>query len=98
MSQAADEADPAAAARVLDTNFTGPASLMLAFAAILRQQGHGRMVVLSSVAGVRVRRANFIYGSAKAGLDAFATRPGRVPRRERAPRSWSSAPAGWPPR
>jgi decaprenylphospho-beta-D-erythro-pentofuranosid-2-ulose 2-reductase len=30
------------------------------------------MVVLSSVAGYRVRRANFVYGSAKAGLDAFA--------------------------
>jgi decaprenylphospho-beta-D-erythro-pentofuranosid-2-ulose 2-reductase len=46
---------------------------MVAFAGILRAQGHGRMVVLSSVAGVRVRRANFVYGSAKAGLDAFAT-------------------------
>lgn len=30
------------------------------------------MVVFSSVAGVRVRRANYVYGSAKAGLDGFA--------------------------
>ena len=37
-----------------------------------RAQGHGTLVVLSSVAGERVRRANFIYGSSKAGLDGFA--------------------------
>jgi decaprenylphospho-beta-D-erythro-pentofuranosid-2-ulose 2-reductase len=70
--QGRDENDPAAAARVLDTNFTGPAAALLAFAAVLRAQGHGRIVVLSSVAGVRVRRANFVYGSSKAGLDGFA--------------------------
>jgi len=28
--------------------------------------------VLSSVAGVRVRRANYVYGAAKYGLDGFA--------------------------
>jgi len=42
-------------------------------AAHLRRQGHGGIVVLSSVAGYRVRRSNFIYGSAKAGLDGFAS-------------------------
>ena len=45
---------------------------MTAFADVLRTQGHGRMVVLSSVAGVRVRRANYVYGASKAGLDGFA--------------------------
>ncbi len=45
---------------------------MLAVTARLRHQGHGRLVVLSSVAGERARRANFIYGSSKSGLDAFA--------------------------
>jgi decaprenylphospho-beta-D-erythro-pentofuranosid-2-ulose 2-reductase len=70
--QAHDETDPVATARVLDTNFSGPAAALVAFAAVLRAQGHGRIVVLSSVAGVRVRRANFVYGSSKAGLDAFA--------------------------
>lgn len=35
--------------------------------------GRGNLVVFSSVAGVRVRRANYVYGSAKAGLDGFAT-------------------------
>ena len=38
----------------------------------LRRTGRGRIVVLSSVAGARVRRANFVYGSDKAGLDAFS--------------------------
>jgi decaprenylphospho-beta-D-erythro-pentofuranosid-2-ulose 2-reductase len=38
----------------------------------LRKQGHGALVVLSSVAADRARRANYVYGSTKAGLDAFA--------------------------
>jgi decaprenylphospho-beta-D-erythro-pentofuranosid-2-ulose 2-reductase len=70
--QGTDEVDPGAVATVLTTNTTGPAAVMTACAAVLRTQGHGRMVVLSSVAGVRVRRANYIYGASKAGLDAFA--------------------------
>jgi len=41
-------------------------------AAQFRKQGHGHLVVLSSVAGERVRKANFVYGATKAGLDAFA--------------------------
>jgi short-subunit dehydrogenase len=40
---------------------------------LLRAQGNGHIVVFSSVAGARVRRANYVYGSAKAGLDGFAT-------------------------
>jgi decaprenylphospho-beta-D-erythro-pentofuranosid-2-ulose 2-reductase len=35
-------------------------------------QGHGTIVVLSSVAGERVRASNFVYGASKAGLDGFA--------------------------
>ncbi len=66
------EHDPEATASLLTTNFTGLAAAMVAVAAHLRQQGHGRIVVLSSVAGERVRRANFVYGSSKAGLDAFS--------------------------
>jgi decaprenylphospho-beta-D-erythro-pentofuranosid-2-ulose 2-reductase len=67
-----DEEDPASAAAVITTNFTGVAAAMLAISGRLRAQGHGRIVVLSSVAGERARRANFIYGSSKAGLDAFS--------------------------
>lgn len=70
--QERDEHDPVAAARVLDTNFTGPAAALLAVADRCRAQGHGTIVVLSSVAGERVRRANFLYGAAKAGLDGFS--------------------------
>ncbi|MDA8357071.1 MAG: SDR family NAD(P)-dependent oxidoreductase [Actinomycetota bacterium] len=70
--QRTDETDPERTAAVLTVNFTWPATAMVAVAAHLRAQGHGRLVVLSSVAGVRVRRANFVYGSSKAGLDAFS--------------------------
>jgi len=59
-------------ASLATTNFTGPAAAMTAFARVLCAQGHGRIVVLSSVAGYRVRAANFVYGAAKAGLDGFA--------------------------
>lgn len=69
--QERDERDPQAAAAVIDTNFSGLAAVMLAVAGHLRHQGHGRLIVLSSVAGLRARRANFIYGASKAGLDAF---------------------------
>ena len=37
----------------------------------LKAQGHGQIVAMSTVAGERVRRSNFVYGSTKAGLDAF---------------------------
>lgn len=70
--QAVDEAGGDGALRVAMTNYVGAVSVCLAAARRLRAQGHGTVVVLSSVAGQRVRRANFIYGSTKAGLDGFA--------------------------
>ncbi|MFH9010519.1 decaprenylphospho-beta-D-erythro-pentofuranosid-2-ulose 2-reductase [Streptomyces sp. NPDC017943] len=70
--QARDERDPEAAVRVAQTNYTGAVSAGLVCARSLQSQGHGSLVVMSSVAGERARRANFIYGSSKAGLDAFA--------------------------
>ncbi|WP_333770304.1 decaprenylphospho-beta-D-erythro-pentofuranosid-2-ulose 2-reductase, partial [Streptomyces sp. IBSBF 2435] len=69
--QARDEQDPLAAVHVAQVNYTGAVSASLVCAAALQAQGHGSLVVLSSVAGERARRANFIYGSSKAGLDAF---------------------------
>lgn len=65
-------ADPTAAAESVHVNFTGATAALLAVANRMRRQGHGTIVVLSSVAGERARRSNFVYGSAKAGLDAFA--------------------------
>lgn len=70
--QARDEREPVAAARIAQTNYTGAVSAGLVCARALQTQGHGSLVVLSSVAGERARRSNFIYGSSKAGLDAFA--------------------------
>ncbi|MFJ5103450.1 decaprenylphospho-beta-D-erythro-pentofuranosid-2-ulose 2-reductase [Streptomyces sp. NPDC088554] len=70
--QAHDEERPLAAVRVAQTNYTGAVSAGLVCAGALQAQGHGSLVVLSSVAGERARRADFIYGSSKAGLDAFA--------------------------
>ena len=64
--------DAGAAAAIVNVNFTGAVSASMAAAARFRQQGHGQLVILSSVAGERVRKANFVYGSSKAGLDGFA--------------------------
>ncbi len=64
--------DPRQAGLLVETNFTGHVTTLLAVAARMRAQGHGTIVVLSSVAAVRPRKANLVYGAAKAGLDAFA--------------------------
>lgn len=69
--QAALERDPVAAARLVQVNFVAAVSVGLAAAARLRAQGHGNLVALSSVAAERPRRANFVYGSSKSGMDAF---------------------------
>jgi decaprenylphospho-beta-D-erythro-pentofuranosid-2-ulose 2-reductase len=70
--QAALEADHAAAVAVARTNYVGAVSVLTLLARRLQAQGHGSIAVLSSVAGERVRRANYVYGSSKAGLDGFA--------------------------
>ena len=70
--QADLERDVRRAAAMIETNFTGHVSTLLAVANRMRAQGRGTIVVLSSVAAVRPRKANFVYGAAKAGLDAFA--------------------------
>ena len=66
------ERDPLQAGLLVETNFTGHVTTLLAASGRMRTQGHGTIVVLSSVAAVRPRKANFVYGAAKAGLDAFA--------------------------
>lgn len=64
--------DPIAAAEIAQVNFTGVVSSTIAVANQMRLQGHGSIVMLSSVAGERVRRANPVYGGTKAGIDGFA--------------------------
>lgn len=70
--QAAIEADPAAGLAVARVNYLGVVSVGLHAADRIERQGHGDLVVLSSVAGDRGRRDNYVYGSSKAGADAFA--------------------------
>jgi short-subunit dehydrogenase len=70
--QARAEKDPAHAAAILHTDFVAQASLLTVLANSMRAAGAGRIVVFSSIAGVRARRANYVYGSAKSGLDGFA--------------------------
>lgn len=70
--QARAEKDPAHAAAIVHTDFVAQVSLLTVLAAVMREAGSGSLVVFSSVAGARVRRANYVYGSAKAGLDGFA--------------------------
>lgn len=71
--QALAEKDPAHAAAIVHTDFVAQVSLLTVLAATMRGAGAGAIVAFSSVAGVRVRRANYVYGSAKAGLDGFCS-------------------------
>ena len=66
------DADPDRAAEVAQVNYVAAVSMGLRIAERFRAQGHGIFVMLSSVAGVRVRRSNFVYGSTKAGFDGFS--------------------------
>lgn len=65
------EVDTSAALEIVQTNYTAAVSVAVPLVAKLREQGHGSLVLLSSVAGERVRRSNFVYGSAKAGIDGY---------------------------
>ena len=65
--------DVAAAVELATVNYTAAVGVGVALAERMTAQGHGALVALSSVAGERPRRANFVYGSTKAGLDAFYT-------------------------
>lgn len=71
--QARAETDAAHAVSIVHTDYLAQVALLTDLAQRLRAQGSGRLVVFSSVAGWRVRRANYVYGSAKAGLDGFAS-------------------------
>ena len=66
------DAEPERAVEVMQVTFLGAGSLLLHCLRALRDQGYGRLVVLSSVAAERPRAGNAIYGAAKAGLDALA--------------------------
>jgi len=59
------------AAQILHTNFVAPVSLLTWLANFCVQRHAGVLAVLSSVAGDRGRKSNYVYGASKAGLSAF---------------------------
>jgi decaprenylphospho-beta-D-erythro-pentofuranosid-2-ulose 2-reductase len=69
--QAEAEQDFNAAAQILYTNFMAPVSLLTWLANFCVQRHAGTLAVISSVAGDRGRKSNYLYGSSKAGLSAF---------------------------
>jgi short-subunit dehydrogenase len=71
--QARAEKDPGHAAAIVHTDFVAQVSLLTVLANTMRSAGPGTIVTFSSIAGARVRRANYVYGSAKAGLDGFCS-------------------------
>lgn len=64
--------NPSASIDLSTVNYTSTIALMLALARTLREQRYGTLMLLSSVAGERVRKSNAVYGATKAGVDAFA--------------------------
>jgi decaprenylphospho-beta-D-erythro-pentofuranosid-2-ulose 2-reductase len=69
--QAVFETDVEQAVAAAQVNYVGSMSLAMLSAQHLAEQRHGVLVVVSSVAGERARRSNFVYGSTKAGIDAI---------------------------
>jgi short-subunit dehydrogenase len=69
--QAACDADPDLAMREMELNGVRAAGFALRCAAILERQGRGTLVAITSVAGVRGRASNCVYGSAKALLSTL---------------------------
>jgi decaprenylphospho-beta-D-erythro-pentofuranosid-2-ulose 2-reductase len=55
----------------LTTNFTSVISLLTILANNFEQQKHGCIAVVSSVAGDRGRRSNYVYGTAKGAVSIF---------------------------
>ncbi|MEP7288151.1 MAG: SDR family oxidoreductase [Chloroflexota bacterium] len=69
--QQASQKDVALTLQELNTNFISVVSLLTIAANVFEQQRRGCIAVISSVAGDRGRMSNYVYGTAKAGLNAF---------------------------
>jgi len=59
------------AKRIMDTNYTGVVSILNIIASDFEKRRSGFIVGISSVAGDRGRKSNYIYGSAKSALTAY---------------------------
>lgn len=57
--------------KIIDSNYTGVASFLNVCANDFEARKHGFIIGVSSVAGDRGRRSNYVYGSAKAALSAY---------------------------
>jgi short-subunit dehydrogenase len=69
--QQAARTDRELARQIIDTNFTAAAGILSVVAADFERRGHGFIIGVSSVAGLRGRQSNYVYGSAKAGLTVY---------------------------
>ena len=69
--QSQNEQDLAASSLVMRSNYEGPAGILAELANRFETHGSGTLVGISSVAGLRGRATNYVYGSAKAGFTAF---------------------------
>jgi decaprenylphospho-beta-D-erythro-pentofuranosid-2-ulose 2-reductase len=59
------------AVQIAEINYTAAVSVGVLLGEKMRAQGFGQIIAMSSAAGERIRRSNFVYGSTKAGLDGF---------------------------
>ena len=59
------------AKRLIDSNYTGAASVLEIMAPLYEEKGAGAIIGISSVAGDRGRGSNYLYGSAKAAFTTY---------------------------
>src|SRR5574340_644400 len=71
LDQAACQVSPELALREVNTNFSSVVGLLTLFGEYFRAHGSGTLAVITSVAGDRGRRPNYVYGAAKGGLSIF---------------------------
>ena len=81
--QTTAEDDPAETHRIIDVNFTSAAVWLQVAATALADNRPRTIIVIGSAAGDRGKRSNYVYGSAKAGLAAFAEGVGPPPARNK---------------
>jgi decaprenylphospho-beta-D-erythro-pentofuranosid-2-ulose 2-reductase len=71
LDQSMCQVDPEYAIRELQTNLVSAVGLLTRFAGYFESRRSGTIAVITSVAGDRGRRSNYVYGAAKGGLSIF---------------------------
>ena len=69
--QAEAQTELSAAEAILETNYNAVCYMLNPFADQFEKRGSGSIIAISSVAGDRGRKSNYLYGPAKAGLSAY---------------------------